>query len=68
MKCDSPLKQPFVHNLGKRSKSSLSSKPYVFNLNKRPSCQTLSNTLEISKKTPPTSTLWFSKGATRGKV
>ena len=28
--------------------------PYVFNLNNKPSCQTLSNTLEMSKKIPLT--------------
>ena len=37
--------------------------PYAFNLYKRPSCQTLSNALHISEKTPPTSTMGFSSNA-----
>ena len=45
-----------------KSESSSPWTPYVFNY-KRPSCQTLSNVLDISKKTPLTSTVWFSSNA-----
>ena len=39
------------------SESNSPSAPYDFNLKKRPSCQTLSNALEMSRKTPLTSTV-----------
>ena len=39
------------------SESNSPSTPYDFNLKTRPSCQTLSNALEMSRKTPLTSTV-----------
>ena len=37
--------------------------PYDFNLMMRPSCQTLLNAFEMSRKTPLTSTVGFSSNA-----
>ena len=45
------------------SKRRSPSTPYVFNLNSKPSCQTLSNALEMSKKIPLTSTFEISSKA-----
>ena len=44
------LKQLFVHVFEQRKEFTLT--PYDFNLKMRPSCQTLSNTLEMSRKAP----------------
>ena len=62
------LKQLFAYNfLGDflSSKGRSPSVPYVFNLNNKPSCQTLSNALEMSKKFPLTSIVGLSSKADR---
>ena len=63
------LKQLFVHNFDdsfqvkKVAHLQYHNGIYAFNLNIRLQCQTLSNALDISKKTPPTSIVGFSSNA-----